>query len=145
MALLCLLCRRNYTGNLPISAPYQRPRLPSYTHPFSALLPFSTTSSPSAAQAHLQKRSLHPPAPDPPLSSPSQPVSLNKSHLSPSMYHLLTVRFYISSFIDYICTGFKDPEVLLELLPNIPRCLLPLDSLPLDPCSPRSAVVSFDH
>ena len=26
-----------------------------------SLLPFSTTSSPSAAQAHLQKRSLHPP------------------------------------------------------------------------------------
>ena len=59
MALLRVLHRRNYMGNLPISAPYQRPRLPSHTHPFSALLPFSTMLSPSAAHAQLKKLSLH--------------------------------------------------------------------------------------
>ena len=71
-----------------------------------SLLPFSTTSSPSAAQAHLQKRSLHPPAPDPPLSSPSQPVSSNKSYVP---HHcIMYSRSAFSVFINYIYTEFKE-------------------------------------
>ena len=141
MALLCLLYRRNYAGNLPVSAPYQRPRLPSCTRPFSPCLP-SPLRRLHQQRKHICRSSpfTHqlPTHPSRPVTS--QPVSLNKSHLSPSVYHLLTLRFCISGFINCICTGFKGPEVLLELLPSIPSCLLPLD-----PCSPRSAVVSFDH
>ena len=108
MALLRVLRRRNYMGNLPISAPYQRPWLPSRTHPFSARLPFSTTSSPSAAHAHLKNSPFTPtPAPDPPLSSPSQPVSLNKSNVPHQC--IMYSRSAFSVFINYIYTEFKEP------------------------------------
>ena len=106
MALLCLLFRRNYTGNLPISAPYQRPRLPSCTHTFSASLlhyvvSISSTSTSSEALPSPT------PAPDPPLSSPSQPVSSNKSYV-PHQYIMYSCSAF-SVFINYIYAEFKEP------------------------------------
>ena len=134
MALLRVLRRRNYMGNLPISAPYQRPWLPSHTHPFSARLPFSTTSSPSAAHAHLKNSPFTPtPAPDPPLSSPSQPVSLNKSYVPHQC--IMYSRSAFSVFINYIYTEFKEPlratRIITKKKTNL--CLLGPTPCPLIP------------